>query len=126
MEELPELCLAGYEEDWLVLDRPAVVRAEDEAEGEEPTTDLTNREAFAWPVVRFTWRDFLPGDVAKVYLLVNQPLPSLLEIVDGNHKPNRILTLPSPPDVSESLPNGGSEFWFNYVFSWWFTGGWKR
>jgi len=89
-----------------VLDRPAVVRAEDEAEGEEPTTDLTNREAFAWPVVRFTWRDFLPGDVAKVYLLVNQPLPSLLEIVD---------------DVSESLPNGGSEFWFNYVFSWWFT-----
>ena len=26
------------------------------------------------------------------------------------------------PDVSESLPNGASEFWFNYVFAWWFTG----
>ena len=123
MEDLPELCLAGDDQQWLVVDTPAVVKEEDEAEDEEVTTDLTNREAFAWPVVRFTWRDFLPGEVAKVYLVVNQPLPSLLEVVDGNHKPDGHSTSPSlPPDVSESLPNGGSEFWFNYVFSWWFTG----
>lgn len=23
--------------------------------------------------------------------------------------------------MSETLPNGGSEFWFNFVFAWWFT-----
>ena len=46
--------------------------------------DLANKEEFAWPLFRFTWRDFLPGELGEIYLAVaRRPLPSLLEVVDG-------------------------------------------
>ena len=49
--------------------------------------DLANKEEFAWPLFRFTWRDFLPDQLGKIYLAVAcRPLPSLLEVVDGDEQ----------------------------------------
>ena len=51
--------------------------------------DLANKEEFAWPLFRFTWRDFLPGELGEIYLAVaRRPLPSLLEVVDGELRPD--------------------------------------
>jgi len=111
MDELPDLYLEEEEEverggAWWLVER----RVEDArcvVDLDSTCSDLANKEEFAWPLFRFSWRDFLPDQLAKIYLAVaRRPLPSLLEVVD---------------DVSESLPNGASEFWFNYVFAWWFT-----
>ena len=128
MDELPDLYLEEEEElggAWWLVER----RVEDAwwVVDLDSTCDLANKEEFAWPLFRFTWRDFLPGQLAKIYLAVaRRPLPSLLEVVDGEfrqkaHQSEKRQTF-LLPDVSESLPNGASEFWFNYVFAWWFTG----
>ena len=134
MEELPDLYLEEEEElggAWWLVERQGedawwVVDLDSTC-----SCDLANKEEFAWPLFRFTWRDFLPGQLAKIYLAVaRRPLPSLLEVVDGEFSSDRQRAQISQrrsykhicSDVSESLPNGASEFWFNYVFAWWFTG----
>ena len=92
MDELPDLHLDNEEEElvrkgpwWLVVDR----RVEDvDVDLDAGTTsDLANKEEFAWPLFAFTWRDFLPGQLAELFVAVTRrPLPSLLEVVDGEFK----------------------------------------
>ena len=91
MDELPDLYLEEEEEDrggaWWLVER----RIEDAwwVVDLDSTccSDLANKEEFAWPLFRFTWRDFLPGQLAKIYLAVaRRPLPSLLEVVDGEFR----------------------------------------
>ena len=94
MDELPDLYLEEEEEErrgawWLVERRVEdawwVVDLDSTCGG-----DLANKEEFAWPLFRFTWRDFLPGQLAKIYLAVaRRPLPSLLEVVDGESPDSR-------------------------------------
>ena len=88
MDELPDLHLDNKEEElvrkgpwWLVVDR----RVEDVEDLDAGTTsNLVNKEEFAWPLFAFTWRDFLPGQLAELFVAVTRrPLPSLLEVVDG-------------------------------------------
>ena len=90
MDELPDLHLDNKEEElvrrepwWLVE-----VRVEDFVDLDAGTTsDLVNKEEFAWPLFAFTWRDFLPGQLAELFVAVTRrPLPSLLEVVDGEFK----------------------------------------
>ena len=85
MDELPLLYLEEEEvEPWWMVERETedawwLVDLDSTCNG-----DLANKEEFAWPLFRFTWRDFLPGQRAKIYLAVaRKPLPSLLEVVDG-------------------------------------------
>ena len=82
MDQLPDLYLEEEEVErggaWWLVER----RVEDDLDS--ASGDLANKEEFAWPLFRFTWRDFLPGQLAKIYLAVaRRPLPSLLEVVDG-------------------------------------------
>ena len=94
MDELPDLYLEEEEEEerrggaWWLVER----RVEDAwwVVDLDSTCDLANKEEFAWPLFRFTWRDFLPGQLAKIYLAVaRRPLPSLLEVVDGEFSSDR-------------------------------------
>ena len=94
MDELPDLYLEEEEEEerrggaWWLVER----RVEDAwwVVDLDSTCDLANKEEFAWPLFRFTWRDFLPGQLAKIYLAVaHRPLPSLLEVVDGEFSSDR-------------------------------------
>ena len=88
MDQLPDLYLEEEEVErggawWLVERRVEdawwLVDLDDTCGG-----DLANKEEFAWPLFRFTWRDFLPGELGEIYLAVaRRPLPSLLEVVDG-------------------------------------------
>jgi hypothetical protein len=115
METIPDLDLA---------EDSGVVLAREPEEAEEETGDLTNSPEFTWPAFPCSWTDFLPSLLADGYRAGLEELPSLLTIIDGNNVINNhgatIITILA--DVSESLPNGGSEFWFNFVFSWWFAG----
>ena len=83
MDELPDLYLDEEEElggAWWLVEK----RVEDVDSDSTCCNDLANKEEFAWPLFRFTWRDFLPGQLAEIYLAVaRKPLPSLLEVVDG-------------------------------------------
>ena len=86
MDDLPDLYLDDEEEvgPWWLVER----RVEDDLDS--ASGDLANKEEFAWPLFRFTWRDFLPGQLAKIYLAVaRRPLPSLLEVVDGEFSSDR-------------------------------------
>ena len=91
MDELPDLYLEEEEEEdqggaWWLVER----RVEDVNLDSTCCGDLANKEEFAWPLFRFTWRDFLPGQLAKIYLAVaRRPLPSLLEVVDGESLDSR-------------------------------------
>ena len=88
MDELPDLHLDDEEEElvrrepwWLVEGRVEDVDVDLDA---GTTSDLANKEEFAWPLFAFTWRDFLPGQLAELFVAVTRrPLPSLLEVVDG-------------------------------------------
>ena len=90
MDELPVLHLDVEEEElvrkgpWWLVQR----RVEDVVDLDAGTTsDLVNKEEFAWPLFAFTWRDFLPGQLAELFVAVtHRPLPSLLEVVDGEFK----------------------------------------
>ena len=88
MDELPDLYLDEEEElggAWWLVER----RVED-LDLDSTCCDLANKEEFAWPLFRFTWRDFLPGQLAEIYLAVAcRPLPSLLEVVDGEFNSDR-------------------------------------
>ena len=81
MDDLPDLYLDDDEEEvgpWWLVER----RVEDDLDS--ASGDLANKEEFAWPLFRFTWRDFLPGQLARIYIAVaRRHLPSLLEVVDG-------------------------------------------
>ena len=93
MDELPDLHL-DYEEEELVRREPWWLlerRIEDVGWVVDldagTTSDLANKEEFAWPLFAFTWRDFLPGQLAELFVAVTRrPLPSLLEVVDGESK----------------------------------------
>jgi len=87
------------------LEEPPPLRREEEPENIISSDLQQDKEECPWPSFPFCWPDFLPGQLAQTFASP-QELPSLLSVID---------------DVSESLPNGGSEFWFNFVFSWWFT-----
>ena len=91
MDELPDLHLDNEGEElvrkgpwWLVVEG----RVEDVVDLDAGTTsDLANKEEFAWPLFAFTWRDFLPGQLAELFVAVAcRPLPSLLEVVDGEFR----------------------------------------
>ena len=81
MEELPELPELYLEEE----DAQPVTGEAHELNGLGDTTDLVKTEDFSWPVFRCSWSDFLPVQVAELYLgITRHPLPSLLSVVDGN------------------------------------------
>ena len=100
-DQLPEIFLT---EDFKKIVETFV----EEDRTEEIEKDQDKSEESRWPEYEFIWQDFVPGVFSAIFLVSPTEVPSFLSIVS---------------DVSDFLPNGA--LFFNFVFDWWFTGGYK-